>query len=209
MGFFSRLFRGAGPSREDWGVISLRIAKGLEEVRKKWFETLVGIFREMSKKGAWKDPPITVKRTNLAGDATHALKAYQLYLVSAFLAKHGYIPPSQGRDFADLLFAQVCGTELEQCLAFFNRYHEAHEDPGRQLFRFASDISRYITGNDTSFYESMLVDPTIPVFAWLTHMVVADAFGDQVTVAQLQTKLSEFRAKLSAGTYPFSGGSST
>jgi len=190
MGFFPRLFGGGGPSREDWAAISLRIAQGLEEVRKTWFQACVDNFREASEKSASEGPPITMKRANLAGDAGRASKAYQLYLVSGFLAQHGYIPPSQGRDFADILFAQVCGTELEQCLSFFARYHEAQADPGTQLFRFGSDISRYITGNDAPLVESMLVASTVPVCVALSHMVVADAFGDQRTVAQLQAKLS-------------------
>lgn len=190
MGFFSQLFGGGGPGREDWGAISLRITQGLEEVRKTWFQACVDNFLETSKKGASEGPPIVVKRANLAGDAARASKAYQLYLVSGFLAQHGYIPPSQGRDFADILFAQVCGTELEQCLSFFGRYHEAQGDPGTQLFRFGSDISRYITGNDAPLVESMLAASTLPVFVAMSHMVVADAFADQGTVAQLQAKLS-------------------
>lgn len=74
------------------GAISLRITQGLEEVRKTWFQACVDNFLETSKKGASEGPPIVVKRANLAGDAARASKAYQLYLVSGFLAQHGYIP---------------------------------------------------------------------------------------------------------------------
>lgn len=163
---------GDGPSREEWSEISLIIAQGLEQVRNQWFNQWF--------------PSRWWKRTTLSGEAAHATKAWQLYLVSNFLAHHRYIPPSEGRDFADLLYAQVCGTELPECLSFLARYDEG----STQFGRFILDISRYISPQDAPAAKLLLVASTIPRFTDLIHLVVVAAFGDSKSVSQLQAKLS-------------------
>ncbi len=181
----SKLF-GDGPSREEWGEISLRIAQGLEQARNHWFQTVVDVFSGTIKDRNIEELHITVKRRALSGEAAHATKAWQLYLVSLFVAHHRYIPLHQGRDFADLLYAQVCGTELPECLNFFARYDEVTGDRAAQLGRFSLDISRYITEHEAPVMESLLVASTLPPFTVLIHTVVAAAFGDSDTVSQIQ-----------------------
>jgi hypothetical protein len=169
------------PKREEWGAISLRIARSLKELRERWFPVCVNGLRESKFK---------VRRASLSGEADRATRAFQLYLVANYLSQHAYIPTSEGRDFADILFAQVCGTELEECLVPFSRYAEVQTDRGAVLFRFSADIARYITGNDTPLPEAMAVAETTPTFGILTHMIVADAFGDMDTVSELQAELA-------------------
>ncbi len=185
----SKLF-GDSPGREEWSELSLMIAQGLEQARTQWFQTLIDFFCGTTKDRIIEELQITVKHTTLSGEAAHATKAWQLYLVSNFLAHHRYIPPSEGRDFADLLYAQVCGTELSNCLSFLARYDEVTGDRSTQLGRFGLDISRYITGQDAPLMESLLVASTLPQFTVVIHLVVAAAFADSKTVSELQAKLS-------------------
>lgn len=119
MGIFSKLFAGS-PDREHWSTISLNISKGLEDIRKTWFDSCVKVLQESSSKKGKDSLAIEIVNIHLGGGADLAIKAYQLYLVSGFLAQHAYIPPSEGKDFADILYAQVCGTQIEECLAFFH-----------------------------------------------------------------------------------------
>ena len=169
------------PKREEWGAISLRIARSLQELRERWFPVCVNGLRESQFK---------VRRAGLSGEADRATRAFQLYLVANYLSQHAYIPTSEGRDFADILFAQVCGTELGECLVPFSRYAGGETGGGTVLFRFSADIARYITGDDTPLLESMAVAEATLTFGILTHMIVADAFGDVDTVSELRAELA-------------------
>jgi hypothetical protein len=168
------------------GVISLNIAKGLEEVRKIWFDSCVKLLRESAKKNSLDIHLVTIR---LGGEGDLAIRAYQLLLVSNCLAKYTYIPPSQGKDFADILYAQVCGTKVETILSFLSRYHEV-TDSGTQLFRFSSDVAKYITGNESPLAESTLLASTLLPFAVMNHLVVASCFADDKTVKKLESELN-------------------
>ncbi|NVM54780.1 MAG: hypothetical protein HWN66_13845 [Candidatus Helarchaeota archaeon] len=178
------------PSREDWSTTSLYISKGLEKLRRKWFDLCVKTLQESSSEKGKDSLDIEVVNIRLGADADLAIKAYQLYLVSGFLAKHAYISLSEGKDFADILWAQVCGTQIEECLAFFSRYHEVQSDGGTQLFRFSSDVAKYITGNEAPLFESMLIGQTVGALVGSVHILVASCFGDEKTVKKLESKFT-------------------
>jgi hypothetical protein len=192
----SRLFK-SSPPRNQWGRISLDIAKGLEEVRNAWF----GLCIEMLQSASKENPPgdhkleIRIRRNKLYGNGLLALKAYQLYIVSGFLVN--YIRQYEGKDFADILYAQVCGLDLENCLDYWGRYHEMEKDGGTQLFRFTNDIAKHITGDPSPpnesppLIEAMIIGEIFPLLYLSVCMVVADAFGDSKTVAKLKKSLSE------------------
>lgn len=191
MGIFSKLFA-RGPGREDWSMISLNISKGLEDVRKTWFNSCVKVLQENSSKKGKDSLAIKIVHIRLGGEANLAIKAFQLYLVSGFLSQHSYISPSKGKDFADILYAQVCGTQIVECLAFFSRYQEVLSDRGTQLFQFTSDVSKYITGNKAPLNESMLIMPNIPLFVSLNHIVIANCFGDNKMVKKLKSDIEKY-----------------
>lgn len=189
MGIFSRLFKN-GPTRDKWGQISLDIAKGLEVARDIWFGVCIEGLTSASEEHSDRDYKIKIVEDKLFGNGLQAVKAYQLYLVSIFIAQHTYIKRHEGKDFADLLYAQVCGLDLEECLYYFGRYHEMAKDGGTQLIRFNNDVAKHITGNPAPVIESMMIGAIFPLFVLPVQMVVAEAFGDLKTVAALDEKLS-------------------
>jgi len=187
MGIFSKFSNGS-PSREHWGSIALNIAKGLEDVRTMWFNSCVQTLKEKSPEQDDDSVEIEAVNNRLGGNADLAIKAYQLFLTSSSIGQHNYIKSSEGKDFADILYAQVCGINLEECLSFFSRYHKAN-DGGTQLFRFSSDVAKYITGKEAPLSESMLIASTVPKFMAINHIVVARSFGDDKTVHKINSKL--------------------
>ncbi len=182
MGIFSKLFLGT-PNRKNWRAISLNISKGLDEMRKIWFDSCVEkIQSNLSNKDS---PNIEEINTHLEGEAELAIKAYQLYIVSGFLAQHLYIPPSEGKDFADILYAQVCGTKIKEILAFLSSYDEVHGEVEQQTFRFCSDVAKHIMGDKGALAASILIVPSIPSFIAINQYVVAECFGDKKTANEL------------------------
>ena len=184
MGILDKIF-GRRPDRSQWPRIVNDITVGFEQIRQKWFETCIDGLEGV----ASEDAQVRIQRRTLDGNGLRAAKAYQLFLTLSYLAKHRYIPPSEGHDFADLLFAQVCGSDLEQCLHCFARYEKA--DRGSGLFRFTSDVAEHITGNEAPLMEAMTLSATTPMFAHLSHMVLAASFNDQRTVQSLQRKIEQ------------------
>jgi len=190
MGIFSKLFTG-GPDRKEWSMISLNISKELLDIRKTWFNSCVKILQEYSSKKSKDSLDIKIVNIHLGGEADLAIKAFQLYLVSGFLSQHSYISPSKGKDFADIFYAQVCGTQIVECLVFFSRYQEVLSNRGKLLFRFTSDVAKYITDNKAPLTESMLITPTVPLFISLNHIVVAYCFGDNKMVKKLESNIEK------------------
>lgn len=185
MGLFKFLKK--SPSRELWAVISFNLSARLEALRREYFEQCVKVIQEYSKEKD--EPEMKIVNRELGGKADLAIKAYQLYLTSLFLAHHGYIPKSQGKDFADILYAQVCGTQLVDCLSYFSRYHGAKG--GDQLRYFSNDVASYITGNDRPLWEGLLIGPSVIPFTQLVHLTVAEAFGDNKTAEKVSRELTE------------------
>ena len=190
MAKFSNFF-GSKPRRKDWGVVTSNIAGALEEEREYWFKSCVQNFRDLqaSEDGAAID--IEVRNPNITGAAELAIKAYQLFLVLGFLSQHAYIRRRDGNDFADLLFPEVCGTQLEECRAYFSRYYEARRDGATQMMRFSNDVARHISGKEGPLVEGMMVAASMAVFVAMNHIAVARCFGDEKTVRKIEAKMGK------------------
>jgi hypothetical protein len=185
MRLFGKIFR-TGPPRDQWGTISLQIAKGLQEARKIWFHNCIKIIQAISQDPSFKEYRINIKQKTLTGKPLQAVKAYQLYWASDFIGQQVYIPKHKGNDFADILYAHVCGTELDTCYYYFNRYVEA-KDGGGQLIRFTNDFASHIVGN--LVVGDIIIQATITFFALSVQIVVAESFGDLKTTAALNERL--------------------
>jgi hypothetical protein len=90
--------------------------------------------------------------------------------------------------FTDILFAQVCGAELDQCIPWYDRYcHSSKENPESLPMVVASDIVTYVTRSDSIPPGSMIVVcRMLHSLTVNTAMITANAFGDPNTVAKLQ-----------------------
>ncbi len=166
MGFFTKR---KSPPREAWLAIASELTGHLLEVREKWFaltlETLgEGEFEVVN------DSPTRV--------AHNAVAAYQLEDCAAMLAKQGYVAQQDGRDFADILFGCVCGTELERTMEFFSRYQSAGGESQRAL-RLSRDVAAQLLGKDPpNPAAGMAVALRVPRLSFGTFYAVAESFGD-------------------------------
>lgn len=196
---FKHIFGGSSrqgdPSREDWPAISLYIAKEMEDIRKEWFGWCVRTFEKATdsfKQEKDIDHQIEVKNKHLSGEAELAIKAYQLRMASSFIATHEYISRREGKYFADLLYAQVCGTQLEECFPYFNRYLMMDkENEGSSIYFFLKDVANYITGNQATLVEVTFIQPIFLILADATCLAIAYAFGDEETSKEIQERLEK------------------
>lgn len=176
-------------SGEHWDRIVFHISKELEYARNSWFRqcviTLKKGLEDLAKKA---DRPLEMQivNTHLGGEADLAIKAYQLYLVSAFVAQKRYISPADGQDFSDLLYARVAGGQLDDVFTFWSSYREAETDSFMQTFRFASDVAKYIIGSDRPPMEGILIVPLVSPLAEYSCLAVTQAFGDDKTAKELE-----------------------
>jgi hypothetical protein len=143
----------------------------------------------------WEDnaQPIDAVSGIIDGPADLAVRSYQLMQATRLISVQQYISPPEGRDFADLLWAQVCGTHMDDVLELVERYKPKREDEEE---RFGFDVARGIIG-DTPFPPwavALMVEIMMqtPQLTGHTAMIVAAAFGDEENVqcvrAQLERK---------------------
>ena len=179
MGFFSKIFY-TPPPREEWSAIALNISKNADDVANRWFKEAVQKLEENS---------LEVKHKELGGEGELAIKAYLLFLSANFIASNGYISSDDGKDFADILFAYVCGNEIEEVLEFFRRYVEA--DSGELIARFSGDVSSYILEEKSAFAMLFLAPSTVKLGLML-DLCIAHHFGDESTSSEFAQKLKNF-----------------
>jgi len=179
---------GAGPPRNEWMIISTRIAGGLEEIRNGFFDWCIRIL-ELDKAGKDRlEIPIVCRI--LGGEGDLAIKAYQLLLASECIGS--YIPDPQANEFAELLYSQICGIKTRETYVYFKRYEESSRS--YQHSRFASDVARYISGREPDHIEPLYLARLIPRFTNKTYMVLAEAFGDQARLRELESFEPKIRA---------------
>lgn len=202
LGFLTKLF-GKGPSREQWTVITTKIAKDLEIFRGEFFQRCVQYVDALSTEDLVKDLDLSVVHRTLGEEADVFIKAYQLMVVSTTLEHHLYIPESQRRDFADLLYSQVCGTKLEAVLKQIREYFgfkKNIEASGKPLEgRVGLDVANYISGGNNG--AVVLIMPVLieEVLIWLNFSVqsaVTGEFGDVKTSEDIQLKARKFYEKV-------------
>lgn len=160
------------PSRTEWANIATNISVGLEESRRKWFDSCLSTLEEESKKRGESLKTKIVCRS-LSGQVDVAIRTYQLWQTLTFLSKNEeYIRRSDLKDFADNLFLQVRGRGSS-----WNRY--AQVDEGKGELRFRIDVVNEIT--DFTYVEGPdLLCDLVEDLTKGTHSVVARAFSDEV-----------------------------
>jgi len=187
MGILSNLF-GKGPDRSQWLTISTRIARRFEESRIELFEDCIKHLEQLNTYDSEKQIPLVNK--SLSGEAELYLKAFQLMIAVFFLTRRSYIAKSQGQDFADLLFSQVCGTQIAKVDALAREL--SRKETQMQVPRIASVVARHITNHEyTGGVETITFFlSTASPFIKFTQMIIAEAFRDQATAQELDSKLS-------------------
>lgn len=190
---FSIMAYSAQLDRSRWSGICTTIAVSFERDRKEFFGNCLKI-AEAKQKGA--SLPTERLNSTMGGVADLALRAYQLIQSTRLISAQKYIPPSDGQDFADLLWAQVCGTHMDDVFELVDRYHEK---PADEAERFSFDVARYITCDDDGLsppsmfalmVEIMMLTPQLTGH---TAMIVAAAFADEKTVQDMRAQLEQKR----------------
>lgn len=172
--------------RSAWSQICTAIAISFERDRRGFLENCLEI-AEAKRKDAH---PLETVNSVMDGVADLAMRAYQLIQAARVISVQTYISSSDGRDFADLLWAQVCGTHMNDVLELVQRYQEKRDDEEE---RFAFDVAHHIIG-DRLFppwafplmVEIMLLTPQL---SGHTAMIVAGAFGDEENVQCIRAQL--------------------
>lgn len=179
MGFFSKFFY-TPPSKDKWSEIALNISKNVDEIGNLWFNEIVQSLEENS---------LEVKNTELIGEGEHVIKAYLLFLGTTCIASNEYIARADGKDFSDILFAYICGNQIEEVLEFFGRYVGAND--GNPITPFSIDLSSYILEEKSPLALLSIAPKTIKLGLML-NMCIASHFGDESTASDYALKLKNF-----------------
>jgi hypothetical protein len=161
-----------------------------ERDRNAWFENCLQTIAEVNRRT---DASIKIASRRMGGAADLALRAYQLMQAARLMSLKEYVPPSDGRDFSDLLWAQVCGTYLDDVIGMVHRYKESKKQPKERFAeeeRFALDVAHYITAESRwahALTPGLMMET--PQLTAHTLMIVARAFGDKETFEDIEAQL--------------------
>jgi hypothetical protein len=193
MGWFSKQSV-ESPERAKWPYITQAIAEAFEGNRQKWFELCA---HELNAAGFVKRGPKA--KADLGDDIVVVLKAYQLGGTAGFLQKRDYLSSltdEQTREFADLLWAHVCGPSLPTVSHYVTKLG-AVPDAQRHL---AARVVEYIT-DAPGVLEMICLSGPVRVFEVANCMAIASAFRDNKTLDALKVQrdlLKEASACLAA-----------
>jgi len=182
----------AQSDKSQWLRICTNIAVALERDREAWFANCLRMLAELKRNAAFSIE--SEAKSTLGGEADVALRAYQLIQAMRLMSIRKYVPPSEGQDFADLLFAQVCGTELSEVLEVAERYRNRQKE---EATLFGLDVAGYILGGKypAALLLSLEIMPLTQQLTAHTAMIVAAAFGDDDTVRDLDAQLFRMRER--------------
>ena len=131
--------------------------------------------------------PVEIAKKTIGGRADLALRAYQLIQATRLISAQKYISPSDGQDFADILWAQVCGTHMDDVCELLDRYYEKRDAEEERL---GFDVALYITGDPAwALRLTAVVMMQTTQLTGHTAMIVATAFGDEETVQDIRAQL--------------------
>lgn len=179
-------------NNNEWKDICSRMSQGLAEVKKEWFISCLNAVKDAKKHGGTSK----IMNSELSGNISQAMNAFQLLQVQNILAEKQYISPENGRDFVTMLYDYVCGGEVEKCLEYLHSYYETEEDLGTQFFRVSSDITQGIT-NEKDPAIAMGIVHFVPVWGLFSKMIVSETFNDKDTTQQLMQQREQYMKKIS------------
>lgn len=162
----------------------------LSAIRKGFFMSYVHELMMEASKG--KGKPVNNK--SLGGDVELAIKAFQLFHISIFIAERKYVSPERVKDAVLHLYSKVWGANIDNCYKWQARYGygEANFNYFTQLARFTQDIAKYITNSTNVLVEASLCVPSAAVLIGMTRVAVANAFNDNATVKELNANMQQF-----------------
>lgn len=155
------------------------------ECRVKWFSLCIRLLKDES---GLRSNPQLAERAEVATWVCQCADALE------FIAARRYISPENGRDFANQLFAAMMTEGPGEVLLAHQLYKlslaaRRRNDAGSEIMELCRLVAERILLND-DYSVGMTLATTIPLFTNINNSVVAQAFGDDGTLRQLE-KLRE------------------
>ncbi len=157
-------------NRKKWSIVSTAMLQTFKDIRKELYGTSVEILQHVF----YEDQPLY---GHIYDDQKQGIKikAFQLYLSSYIIAKYRWVKQSMGRNFADLLWAQVLGNLLiegvEEAKGFSSKV-----DSFPRIYKFFCLLSKDITGKLNLSEGFLLMDKLGSTFVGECVYAVSAAF---------------------------------
>lgn len=165
------------------------IAAGFKTLREEQFDSATRVLeRRLGRE-------LTILRKPLGGDADRALRGYQLWITTVFVAVHPYVPQEESQSFFRSLSSAVCRDDVERVLSYYQEFHQCRHDVAEQMARVAFPVVNYLTVQPHPM-ATTLVARLMPIYVCNTQMVISDTFGDLATINQLESEMENIRREL-------------
>jgi len=156
--------------REQWGQAALGISLAFQPSRLELYKLSVDKLTNSFYRGR------ELPGLNFSDDIQGLkIKAFQLYLATHLIATKEYISPKMGKEFADLLWAQVFGNQLIEGIAQAKAFTpESGTYP--RIYKFFGLLAADITGKLNPADGMLLLELLGPKFAEDCYRAVATSF---------------------------------
>lgn len=181
------------PDKADWLIKSTRITQGLEDARRVW---LVECLRLCADQFRVDRDRIMVFSDELVTASERSLTAYQLCLASLTLAKHRYVIPRYGRDFADILSVQACGPDFADTSDKISEYFSLMHDRKSLGIRVIRDVLAGCREFGRLPEVDAFVGPSLLDLDSRSKLAVSWAFEDARGEVEYWNDLAHLRAEL-------------
>ncbi len=158
--------------------IAAHLAPKLVSVRDDWIRSLESLVTHRS----------TPTRDSVVSSV---VSAYQIHLLLQIVPF--YLEPTQIDRFVEELVGTLTlpeSTLFETYLARYTEFPRRREDRWQPLFRFTFDIALAYNHKKPSSTESRAISRHVPRLVLLIGLAVAEAFGDDETIAELRPQLT-------------------
>ena len=174
MGLLSFLFKKKYASKDEFPILCFNLSNHFSSIRRNWLQGIKSIMETYTGKSL---DDILLDQ----GPVDAASKAFQVLTSARLVSAKMYVHPSETKSFSDLLYAEVFGDTLMECLECVKMY-ETYANASQMHHQISKDMAQCFLSATASEEEILRITPTVDIFTILIQMVTADVFADYKTV---------------------------
>jgi len=113
------------------------------------------------------------------------IRAFEALCAFSFVGQKEYIPPNEGQNFADILFAEIFKDNISEGGKILGKYIDASRENKNVIQIFSMDIAKEIVKKEDILNAVLIIAPLSVELMKVVSLVIAHAFGDEEEVKRI------------------------
>ena len=168
----------------DFPSLAELLNRELRSLREQWFFGMLSAFKAEGFDISGIDATLPE-----GSESGSALKGYQMTSITGFAMKQGYISTPDSLPFGELLLKAIAPHDLENTIAYNERYLDCTDDVDSLRYALLEDLVRILWAKNVTHHIWGTIRRVSPSLAIMSQAATAYAFSDPKTGRKLKRLL--------------------